>query len=203
MTSFKSVGGRHLAIPLLAFGMSACAGMGTIGDILAAGTGLGGGEVSGEIRSIDTRRQEIEIHNGWGRTDRLRYDNRTRVVYQQRNYSVRDLERGDVVRARVNPDRNGRLHTDYIVVQRSVQDNRGTGSTRARIERLDGTIARIDTQRGWFELQQSRGGVLLVTLPYEPRRADRDRFRRLRRGDRVRIEAEILNSSRAELRRFL
>lgn len=177
--------------------------MGTLGDILSAGTVLGGREVSGELRSIDTRRQEIQVRNSLGRTDRIRYDTRTQVVYGTQRYNVRDLERGDLVRVRVDSDRDGRLHTSYIAVQQSARDRSGSSRSSARVQRLEGAVARVDTQRGWFELQQNRGGVVLVTLPYEPSRTVRDRFRRLRRGDRVRIEGEILNQTRVELRRFL
>src|SRR5688572_12985406 len=83
---------------------SGCAGVGmeTLADVLAGGGGLYGQEISGEIRQIDTRRQEIEVQSGWSGSEWVRYDGRTSVVAGQRRYDVRDLRRGDEVRVLVD-----------------------------------------------------------------------------------------------------
>jgi hypothetical protein len=44
--------------------------------------------------------------------------------------------------------------------------------------------------------------TLTVTLPYNPRRVDVDRFNNLRPGDYVRLYGVFLNNSRVELRQF-
>jgi hypothetical protein len=181
---------------------SGCAGLGTWGDVLA-GEVFGGANVTGEVRGVDTRRQEIQVRTDRNRDERVRYDDRTQVIHGGRRYAVRDLERGDRVRMRVVDKRSGRMYATVVQVEQSVRDRGSSNPSQARVERFEGTVARIDTGRGWFELQQARGGTVQVTLPYEPSRAVRDRFRRLRSGERVRIEGEVLNRSRVEIRRFL
>jgi hypothetical protein len=204
MSSVVSAAIRYLGVFALLLTSGSCAGMGTLADVLATTGGVSGNnrELSGEIRSIDTRRQELQIQTVWGRSDRVQYDGRTDVIYQQRRYSVRDLERGDVVRVLV--DNRGRdLYASRIQVQQSVRDRQARGGVNPRVERFEGSVVRIDTRQGWFELQQNRGPVVLVVLPYNPSRAVDDRFRRLSRGNRVRIEGYIVNGSRIELRRFM
>lgn len=199
----KRIDGRRAwALPLV-LGITGCTGMGSLSDILAAGTGIGGtsGEIRGEIRQIDTSRREIEVLSGWGRSERVRYDGRTEVVYRQRRYDVRDLERGDLVAVRLDQDRDNR-YARWVEVEQSARERQVSGPGNG-IQRLDGTVARVDTQRGWFELQVGRGSPTLVTLPYQPNRSLQDRFRRLRQGERVRIEGEFLNPTRVELHRFL
>lgn len=194
---------RWLPLPLLLFTATACAGMGTLDDLLGMGGVYGTNrEVSGSIRSIDTRRQEIQLESAWRGSQRVRYDNRTQVISGNRRYSVRDLRRGDRVQIWVDQDRRGQAYASRITLQQNTQ-SRGGGQASARIQRLDGSVGRLDLQRGWFELHPNRGSVVLVTLPYEPSRNLRDRFRRLRQGERIRIEGQMLNSSRVELQRFL
>jgi hypothetical protein len=204
MSTSPSAAVRCLLLGFALLGLTACAGMSTVSDVLAAGNVLGlGQEVSGQVRQVDTRRQQIQVEVSRGRTERLQYDGRTEVVYQQRRYSVRDLERGDYVRVRVEEPRRGQLYARRIQVQQSVRDQRGSPQANVRVQRLEGQVGRIDTQRGWFEVHPTRGDVVMVTLPYEPSRALRDRFRRLRRGDSVRIEGQQLNRTRMEIHRFL
>ena len=92
------------------------------------GTGTNGNDVIGEVEYVDQRAREIEIQTDRGRTAIVRYDDRTQVIYRQRNYSVSNLERGDYIVARVRQDRDGRDFTDTITVRESVQDRSGRGS---------------------------------------------------------------------------
>ncbi len=193
---------RYLAIPALLVANASCAELMTLSDVMASTGGGYNRELSGEIRSIDTRRQELQIQSNRGRTDRVRYDGRTDVIYQQRRYTVRDLERGDVVRIQVD-SRGGDYYASRIQVQQNVRDRQVRGGVNARVERFDGSVVRIDTRQGWFELQQqNRGPIVLVVLPYNTTREIDDRFRRLRRGNRVSIEGYRLSESQVELRRF-
>jgi len=91
---------------LVAVAFAGCHEIGHIDGIGDYG-GTGGGDVNGEVAYVDTRAQEIEIRTDSGRTSVLRYDDRTQVIYRQRNYSVDNLERGDYVAARVQQDRGG------------------------------------------------------------------------------------------------
>jgi hypothetical protein len=61
----------------------------------------------------------------------------------------------------------------------------------------------IDGQRGLFEVRTRDLGTLVVSLPYNPRGADIERFQRLRSGDAVRLSGRLLNAQRFELEQFL
>jgi exosome complex RNA-binding protein Csl4 len=161
-------------------------------------------DVVGEVRHVDTRAREIEIRTDSGRTSIIRYDNNTQVVYQQRNYSVDNLERGDYVAARVQRDRNGRDFTDSITVRESVQD-RGysSGGGRGRLDRAEGRVEYVDSRRGTFEIRDQRNRLIVVSVAFNAPRAVTDQFNRLRNGDYVRIEGRSVNADRFELENFL
>src|SRR5690606_16951152 len=118
--------------------------------------------------------------------------NRTEVLYGQRRYDVRDLDIGDYVQIQLDQSRDQRYAAVIRVQedsrQRSSQDSRGS----RRIEQLDGRVEQIDQRQGWFEMDDRYGSRVLVALPYEANRGLTDRFQRLRRGDRVRVEGEML-----------
>jgi hypothetical protein len=118
--------------------------LGGMGDVLGGGTTL-----SGEVRSVDTRRGRIQIREQYGGRDRtVRVDNRTRVTYQNRQYPVSSLERGDQVLMRVEYDRNNTAWADRIEVRSSARRNdRGSIYGSGRIERVDGRVQAIDTRR--------------------------------------------------------
>jgi hypothetical protein len=159
-----------------------------------------GSAVSGELRSVDSRNGRLQVRDPRSnRTETLRYDGRTRVVYRGRQHPVSSLERGDLVRVRVSRDRSGTTWADHVEVERSVRDRDGASG---RVERLEGTVRQVDTRRGIFVVDH---GVFRATTVYLPRNAARDdvrRFDRLRRGERVRVEVRPLNSGVAELVRF-
>ena len=166
-------------------------------------------EVVGEVRFVDTQNREIEVRTDDRRTRSVRYDGRTRVVYRDRDYPVSNLETGDYVAMRIQTDSPGNVYTGLIQVRESVQDRGGIGarggtpSRGNRIERLQGTVEHVDSRRGEFELRDEYGRTVIVTLPYNPRRADLDRVRDLRRGDFVRVEGQFVNPDRFELEAFV
>jgi hypothetical protein len=133
----------------------------------------------------------------------VRYDNNTRVVYRQRDFTVTNLEPGDYVAVRAQEDRDGRYYADYITVRESAQDRGGyIGGSTGRLDRIEGRVEWIDSRRGSFEVRD-RGRVVLVTLPYSASRSVSDRFNRLREGDHVRVEGRYVNDDRLELEAFL
>lgn len=176
---------------------AACAPMAGIGweDILL---GTGGRTVDGEIRSVDTRRDRLTVRTYRGQQQSIRFDHRTEVTYRQRRYPVSALERGDEVRIQLaGTDRQRRARR--IEVVRSAHESRG-GSWN-RTERVSGRVSRIDHRRGWFTVSERRGSLRV----YMPRRADRRderEFQRLRRGDRVRADVELVDRGEAVLVRF-
>ena len=186
-----------------------CPELGQIGDLGGLG-GYGGtsaSDVIGEVEHVDSRSREIEVRTDTGRTSVVRYDDRTQVVYRQRNYSVSNLERGDYIAARVQQDRDGRSYTDTITVKESVQDRGGRGSGggsgSSRFDRVDGRVDYIDARRGTFELRDSRNRTIVVSVPFNAPRQVMDRFNRLREGDSVTIEGRSAANDRFELENFL
>ena len=114
-----------------------------------------------------------------------------------------NLEPGDYVAVRGQQDRDGRYYTDYITVRESAQDRGGYNRPGGRFERLEGTVSSIDSRRGTFEVRNRDGRRVLVALPFNASRADRDRFDRLREGDSVRVEGTYVNRDRFDFEAFL
>ncbi|MGH9423047.1 MAG: hypothetical protein ACRD3J_23930, partial [Thermoanaerobaculia bacterium] len=105
---------RGMAILAVA-ATAACSSTGGLGNVLGGVMGQQGqGEVSGAIRSVDTRYQQVQLQQSNGQNITLGYDNQTQVVYQNQNYSVTNLEYGDQVTARVASTNNNRYYTDLI-----------------------------------------------------------------------------------------
>jgi|GEM_PF-3279335 len=173
--------------------------------------------LSGEVERVDANAREIEIDSGRERVT-FGYRSDTVVYYQGERYQVQNLEPGDLIRTRVERDYRGDWITDEITVERSRQergiedpydpdDSYDPGDDRYGDEpedgvRYAGTVEEIDTRRGEFELRTERYGLKTIVMPYNASRADRRAFEDLRRGDRVRIEAEPMDRSRSELLRF-
>jgi hypothetical protein len=202
------------ACAILALTLSGC-GTSGIGDVL--GGVLGGGQqqptnetgtVVAEVRSVDTRDQLIRIRTDDGQTADIRYDSRTTVVYRDRQYDVDALEAGDVVRMDITRNNQNEYYTDQIEVEQSVQDRTGQDDYNDdigsdRLYQLTGRVGAIDRTRGRFTVQMSNGVTATVTMPYDPRTADRDRFVSLRSGNTVRVEGRWVDENVMELARFL
>ena len=192
---------RAAAMMTLALTTACASGGGGIGDIL--GSVLGGGQsaqnqVTGTIQGVDTRNMQVVMTTSNGQTAYLTYDNQTRVQYQNQNYPVTALERGDEVTARVQASGNA-YYTDLISVTRSVATATGTTQNLVTIQ---GTVRQIDYNAGWFYVEQSNGGTVTINMPYNVTRQDDDRFRSLRPGNTVRVYALPITNTRAEFRQF-
>jgi hypothetical protein len=155
--------------------------------------------VSGTVRGVDTRSQQIAIRQSNGQTVPVSYDNQTQVVFQNQNYSPTALENGDQVTARVQANGNN-YYTDYVQVDQSV---RGTGGgTSSNVQAVQGTVRQIDRANGLFTVDVANYGTLSVSLPYNLSSTDINRFNSLRSGDFVRFYGTFLSNSRVELRQF-
>ncbi|HVE79410.1 MAG TPA: hypothetical protein VNA89_11135 [Gemmatimonadaceae bacterium] len=193
---------RGGAATLMFGAVAACSGGGGLGQILNGVLGnQGGNQVSGTVRGVDTRSQQIAIQQSNGQTVTLSYDNQTQVVYQNQNYPVTALERGDQVTARVQSANNGAYYTDLVQVDQSVS-NAGASSGSGTVQALQGTVTQVDRSRGLFALDVGTGGTLVVSMPYNASRADVDRFQSLRPGQSVRLYGIFVNNSRVELQQF-
>ena len=206
---YARLGAAALAITSL----GACAqnGLGSVlGSVLGGqGQQQGNGQVSGTVRGVDTRNAQIVLQQSNGQQVGISYDNQTKIVYNNQNYTVSSLENGDQVTVRLQQTQNGGYYTDYVQVDQSVSTsnggvyNRNGGvNSNGQVQSLQGTVRRVDVGNGWFELQPSNSVVLTVTLPYNASRADVNRFQNLRQGDVVRFNGVYLNNSRVELRQF-
>lgn len=169
--------------------------------------------VRGEVRAVDTRNRRIQVRERDGRTLTAHYDGRTRVEYRGRDYRASALERGDQVSMRLR--RDGRsYYADHVYVTESARDRGGWGRDdrdrdRGRADawrdsgRLYGTVQSVNRGQGSFQVRGEYGERVVVYLPRNAGRSMEDRFRRLRRGDRVNVQVRALDRDRAELRRFL
>lgn len=197
--------GRKLAL-LLALALPGCAGnsLGSLGDILGGlgmpGSGGQQGQISVEIRDVNTQQQTIQVATQDGRTGNVFYDQNTVVVYRQQQYAVNALERGDLAVLQVQETAQGSLYTNRIDVQTSVSER--TGQTgMGSIQQFSGRVGQIDQNRGLFVLQTQTGNVT-VSVPYNASQATVDYFRRLRTGDTVRLEAVPVDGGHVQIYRF-
>jgi len=156
--------------------------------------------VVGEVRSVDTRRNLIQVRDQRGGNVVARYDSRTRVIYGPLRSSISVLDRGDRVRMELRYDRRGTPHAERVEV---IQDYaRRSPVVVGRVERISGTVRQVDARRGYFVLDPGRSGNIRVVVPSRLSRDDARRFDRLRRGDRVRVEVRYLGRNEAQLVRF-
>ncbi|GLC26908.1 hypothetical protein [Roseisolibacter agri] len=200
---------RRGAATLMLLATGACASNGTgggISDILGAVLGGGaagnGNQVSGVVRGVDTRNQQIGLQLSNGQTVGLNYDNQTKVVYNNQSYAVTSLDAGDQVTARIQSTNNNSYYTDLVQVDQPVQGTGGTTTgSSSNVQSVQGTVRAMDQTNGLFSLNTSNG-TLTVSLPYNVSRADQNRFQSLRTGDNVRLYGVYLNNTRVELRQF-
>lgn len=178
--------------------LGGCAQAGTLGDILGGVMNAPSQTVAGTVQGIDTRSQQLFVRTSDNQTVAINFDDRTDVVYQNQTYPVSALESGDQVNVRIQSTTNGGYYADRIDVTSSATSNTG-GSN---VQSVQGTVRQVDLTNGAFTLATSNQGVLTITLPYNPRSSDLDRFRNLRSGDYVRMYGVYLTNSRVELRQF-
>jgi hypothetical protein len=210
---------RQIAAAAVAvFTLTGCAGtnLGQIGEILGGAMGGGAGQgqngqVLAEVTNVDTRQQVIQLRTQQGQTGNVMFDQNTTVTYQNQQYPVTALERGDVAYFQLQQTQQGATYVSRIDVQQSVQErngqttgtnNGGTYGGQQQVQQFYGTVGRIDYNQGWFELRTQQG-TATVTLPYNAGDAQSDYFRRLRTGQSVRLEGSLLGNGRVELYRFM
>lgn len=106
--------------------------LGTLGDILGAATGQGGGgqqqqqqQIQAEIQRVDANDQRVYVRTREGRDGSVRFDQNTAVIYQQQQYPVTALERGDLVNLTVRQISQNELYASRFDVVQSVQDRQG------------------------------------------------------------------------------
>lgn len=194
-------GTRISAAVAVAALLSACQGMGGIGDILGGVLGGGGSQVNGTVRSVNTQSQFLTLRQSNGQDVDLQFDNQTRVVYQNQAYSVTALDPGDQVAARVQQLQTGAYYTDSIVVVQPVNSTGGAVGGGA-VQSLQGTVRQIDRDNGLFTVDAGGNVTLTVSLPYNATSTTVQRFNNLRSGEYVRFQGVYISQTRVELRQF-
>jgi hypothetical protein len=161
-----------------------------------------GNQVQGTVDSVDPRSSRILLvvdDPRSGRSQRMdvRYDQRTRLVYQGRESAVEGLERGDVVRIDVT-DSGRELWARSIEVVRNIRES-GYGGGYGNGNDLRGSVAFVDTRARRIRLDGSGygNGVQLAydgrtTVEYQGRRYAPEN---LQRGDQVRIQARQMGNN--------
>lgn len=186
---------------LLAGATVACSGgLGALGSVLGGGGEAQTGQLSGTVHSVNTGSQQLVIQQSNGERVAVSYDNQTRVVYQNQNYPVPNLEYGDRVTANVRATQNGSYYTDYVQVDQSVSD---VGGATGNLHTIQGSVRHVDSRNGWFTVDAGSYGTLTVSLPVNPRSSDLVRFQNLRSQDFVRFSGVFLDNRRLELRQFM
>ena len=174
---------------------------------LVSDTNLQPGETRGEILEVHPGRNQIQVRTDDNRTRVLEYSiPATRVLYHGREHSVQELQAGDIIAFHFQP-RAGADYVDTIRVQEPVQARAGSSSVRRnppppRPQLVEGTVERIDVERGLFDVRERNGALVTVALPYNARSTEVDAFRSLRRGDFVRVEGEFINRDNFQLLAF-
>lgn len=182
--------------------MSACANTGGLGGVLGSVLGTGqSNQLSGAIYNVDTRSQQIGVQQSNGQTVYVRYDGNTQVVYQNQNYPVTALERGDQVVATLQDNGNGSYYASTIQVTQSVSNSSGTVNNGS-VQTFQGTVRQMDRANGWFTVDEGTIGRITVTLPSGLSQADLNRFGSLRAGDYVRFYGVRTSNGQAQLRQF-
>lgn len=173
----------------------------------ASDTILRPGETRAEVVEMNPSRREIRVRADDGRIYALEYDpNRTRVTYHERDYSIDKLEAGDIIAFQTPPrDRN---FADTIRIQEPVQARAGSvvagrSPLPPRAEVVEGAVERIDPDLGVFDIKPRTGRTVTVSIPYNARPADVENFRRLRRGDYVRVEGQFVHPDNLHLQAFV
>jgi hypothetical protein len=193
-----------LALALALTASAGCEGIALVGRPTLE---LGQDEFVAEVERLDTSSREIHLRPNNSRTRVVGYSADARVAYRGREYPVTQLEAGDIVAMQLKQDSRGNSYTDLIRVQESIRDrDQGRGGiTRpgTGIQTVDGRVEQVDFQRSSFEIRGQSRDRIFVSLPYNARRSDVDRFRALRVGDNVRVEGRFLDRERFELENFL
>ena len=193
----KTIINRLALVSVIALG--GCAQAGTLGDILGGVMNAPAQTMAGTVQGVDTRARQVFVRTSDNQTVAVAYDDRTSVVYQQQNYPVTALEAGDQVTLRLTESSNGGYYTDRIDVTQSAS---ATTGSNANLQSVQGTVRQVDLTNGAFTISTTNQGIVTVTLPYNPRSSDMDRFRNLRQGDYVRAYGTFLTNTRFELRQF-
>lgn len=188
---------------MLLFGLLGC--MENIALIGRPTIAEGQNDVQGEVERLDASSRRIYLRSTEGGRRVIAYSADAKVLLRGREYPLTRLETGDIVAMQLKRDARGDSYTDLIRVQENAREPaRGDAtSPAARIQTLSGRVDRIDVRGNSFDLNDQQNQMISIVLSENARDSDRERLRRLRDGDRVRIEGKFMGRDRFELLSFL
>ena len=198
----------HRALSIVALAMPLIGIAGCMENIALIGRPTieeGQSDVRAEVERIDRDSRRLYLRPDQGERRVIAYSADAHVLYRGREYPVTRLEPGDVVALQVKRDGRGESYTDLIRLQENVREpsrSEGPGAA-SRIQTLSGRVDRIDVRGNSFDLDDQQSQPVLVVLSESARDSDRERLRRLKDGDRVRIEGRFMGRDRFELLSFL
>jgi len=185
---------------MIAVLQSGCEQVSLVGrPTVGPGPGVKDIELVANVEGLDTRHQEIYLRTDEGRDSVVTYHRDTRVLIDGREYPVRELRTGDRVAMQIREGPRGQDYTDLIRVRDRDRSVASEGTTAI----VEGTVERVNGPRGIFELRPRFGAPLRVVLPYNPPRQVEEEFYRIRAGDYVRVEGNMVAEDRLILRAFL
>ena len=126
---------------------------GSGGSNYPGGGGAYESTVRGTVRNVDASRRTIEIERSGYGVQTFEYDANTAVMFNNRNYDPRDLERGDEVEIRIQDIGGGRFMANNITVLRSVSG--GSGSYGSQSSTIRGTVRYVDASRREIGIEQA------------------------------------------------
>jgi hypothetical protein len=159
--------------------------------------------VEGRIRDIDRDRNEFVIRldtRGSGSGYELVAEADLRVEtasYNRGRTGVRQLERGDEIRAIGSIGRGGRVYVDRITLVRE-EDNRRDADDRYLAGRVKSTDRRAELV--WIE-EQRTGRLVAVDVRHADRSSRRFDIDDVRRGDRITVRGDWQRNGRFEAER--
>ena len=224
MNQFNRFNGTYLvALAIILAGLTGCVPMrtqtatkptldevrlGRVAGAPALDLALTQGEVRAEVVRVDPVARAAHVRTDDGRTEVLLYDvNRTKVLYHGSTYTPATLQSGDIIAFRPPPRDK---EVDVIRIQAPVQARadspalaRPAAPAPPRTHVIEGTVDRIQHERGVFDVIPRTGRRVTVSLPFNATPAIVESFRRLRPGDPVRIEGEFVNPETVQLLSFV
>ena len=181
-----------LALVPLLLAAAACGGLGGLGGGSDPGDRReAAGDVVGEVVRVELFEGELLVRNTYDRVVRVRWERDTPVFYRGQQYSVENLEPGDLVRIDVLGDEGSVLRAQRIDVEESVQDRGGRVDPPPTIDEVTGEVTRVERLPNFIVLSSRDRGTLRIGYSADTPvyyRGEQYAVTNLEEGDEVRVE---------------
>lgn len=180
-----------LALLPLLLASAACGGLGGLGGSDPGERREAAGDVVGEVVRVELFEGELLVRNTYDRVVRVRWERDTPVFYRGQEYSVENLEPGDLVRIDVLGDQGSVLRAQRIDVEQSVQDRGGRVDPPPTIDEVTGEVTRVERLPNILVLSSRDRGTLRIGYSADTPvyyRGEQYAMTNLEVGDEVRAE---------------